>query len=85
MKYGDKITTRLRPDVDRRLRTFALVRGARITHVINDALDEALPGMDDIAAMVAHTVATAARRGGGHRWRPPLRSITAPRAGTRSG
>lgn len=61
MKYGDKITTRLRPDVDRRLRTFALVRGTRITHVINDALDRALPGMDDIAAMVAQAVAAAAR------------------------
>lgn len=61
MRYGDKITTRLRADVDCRLRTFALVRGARITHVINDALDAALPGMDDIAAMVAETVATAAK------------------------
>jgi len=60
VKYGDKITTRLRPDVDRRLRTFALLRGARITHVINDALDQALPRMDDIAAMVAQTVAAAA-------------------------
>jgi hypothetical protein len=60
VRYGDKITTRLRADADRRLRTFALVRGARITHVINDALDAALPGMDDIAAMVAQAVAAAA-------------------------
>jgi hypothetical protein len=47
-----KITTRLRPDVDRRLRAAAVLQRARISRVINDALDAALPTLPEIGAMV---------------------------------
>ncbi len=54
-----KITTRLRPDVDRRLRAVALLQRARISGVLNDALDAALPSLREIGALVAATPATA--------------------------
>jgi hypothetical protein len=47
-----KITTRLRPDVDRRLRAAAFLQRGRISRVINDALDAALPTLPEIGAMV---------------------------------
>jgi hypothetical protein len=50
-----KITTRLRPDVDRRLRAAALLQRARISRVLNDALDAALPSLREISALVAVT------------------------------
>ena len=50
-----KITTRLRPDVDRRLRAAALLQRARISRVLNDALDAALPSLHGISALVAAT------------------------------
>jgi uncharacterized protein (DUF1778 family) len=50
-----KITTRLRPDVDRKLRAAALLQRARISRVLNDALDAALPSLREIGALVAGT------------------------------
>jgi hypothetical protein len=50
-----KITTRLRPDVDRRLRAAALLQRARISRVLNDALEAALPSFREISALVAAT------------------------------
>jgi uncharacterized protein (DUF1778 family) len=50
-----KITTRLRPDVDRKLRAAALLQRARISRVLNDALDAALPSLREIGALVART------------------------------
>ena len=50
-----KITTRLRPDVDRRLRAAALLQRARISRVLNDALDAALPSLREIGVLVART------------------------------
>jgi hypothetical protein len=50
-----KITTRLRPDVDRRLRAAAMLQRARISRVLNDALDAALPSLREISALVART------------------------------
>jgi uncharacterized protein (DUF1778 family) len=50
-----KITTRLRPDVDRKLRAAALLQRARISRVLNDALDAALPSLLEIGALVART------------------------------
>lgn len=47
-----KITTRLWPDVDRRLRAAAVLQRARISRVVNDALDAALPTLSEIGAMV---------------------------------
>jgi hypothetical protein len=50
-----KITTRLRPDVDRRLRAAALLQRTRISRVLNDALDAVLPSLREIGALVAGT------------------------------
>ncbi len=47
-----KISTRLRPSVDRRLRATAALRPARISRVLNEALDAALPTLAYIGAMV---------------------------------
>jgi hypothetical protein len=48
-----KITTRLRPDVDRKLRAASLLQRARISRVLNDALDAAGPSPREISALVA--------------------------------
>jgi hypothetical protein len=53
-----KITTRLRPDVDRRLRAAALLQRARISRALNDVLDAALPTLREISALVAASPAT---------------------------
>jgi hypothetical protein len=50
-----KITTRLRPDIDRRLRAAALLQRARISRVLNDTLDADLPSLREISALVAAT------------------------------
>jgi hypothetical protein len=50
-----KITTRLRLDVDRRLRAAALLQRARISRVLNDTLDATLPSLHEISALVAAT------------------------------
>jgi hypothetical protein len=57
--YAGKITTRLRPDIDRRLRAPAVLRGVRISQLVNDALDTALPSLPQIRVMVAETLPTA--------------------------
>jgi hypothetical protein len=56
-----KITTRLQPSVDRRLRATAALQRARISRVINEALDAALPSLADIGAMVTGTEPSARR------------------------
>jgi hypothetical protein len=50
-----KITTRLRPDVDRRLRAAAMLQRARISRILNDALDSALPSLREIGALMVRT------------------------------
>ena len=50
-----KIATRLRPDVDRRLRAAAVLQRARISRVLNDVLDAALPSLGEIGALMART------------------------------
>ncbi len=52
MTATSKITTRLKPDVDRRLRATAALQRRRISRVINDALDAALPSLPEIGLMV---------------------------------
>ena len=59
MTDTSKITTRLRPDVDRRLRASAALQRARLSQVINEALDQALPTLPEIGAMVTDTAADA--------------------------
>jgi hypothetical protein len=62
-----KITTRLRPDVDCRLRATALVQRARISRVLNDALDAALPSLCEISALVAASPASTEEAADGDR------------------
>ena len=62
-----KITTRLRPDVDRRLRAAAVLKRARISRVLNDALDAALPSLREISALVAATPDTTEESADGDR------------------
>jgi hypothetical protein len=50
-----KITARLRPDVDRRLRAAALLQRTPISRILNDALDAALPSLREIGALLAGT------------------------------
>ncbi len=59
MTYAGKITTRLRPDVNRRLRATAVLRSARISQLVNEALDAALPSLPQIRAMVIDTLPAA--------------------------
>ncbi len=59
MTDTSKITTRLRPDVDRRLRAAAALQRARLSQVINEALDQALPTLLELGAMVTGAVADA--------------------------
>jgi uncharacterized protein (DUF1778 family) len=59
MTDTSKITTRLRPDVDRRLRAAAALRRTRLSRVINEALDQALPTLSEIGEMVTGTAAAA--------------------------
>ena len=53
MTESGKITTRLRPDVDRRLRAAAALQRERISRIVNEALDADLPSLREISAMVA--------------------------------
>ena len=62
-----KITTRLRPDTDRRLRAAALLQRARISRLVNEALDAALPSLHEISAVVVTNPADAEERAGGDR------------------
>lgn len=68
MTDTSKVTTRLRPDVDRRLRAAAALRRERLSRVINEALDLALPTLPEISAMVSGPVAGAGEeaRSNGH-------------------
>jgi len=54
-----KITTRLQPDVDRRLRATAALQRARISRIINDALDMALPSLPELGEMVTGPLPSA--------------------------
>ena len=67
MTHTGKITTRLRPDVDRRLRATAVLRRARINHLINDAPGAALPSRPQIRALLAGTLAPAEEAAHGDR------------------
>jgi predicted transcriptional regulator len=60
VSYDGKITTRLRPDLDHRLRTYAAARRMPLARVINDALEKVLPPAGDIAAMVAQAAPATA-------------------------
>jgi hypothetical protein len=66
--HTPKMTTRLRPDVNHRLRATAVLRGARISHLVSDALDATLPSLPQVRTMVAETLPAAGQEAAhGHR------------------
>ena len=73
-----KITTRLRPDVDRRLRAAAMLQRARISQVLNDALDTALPSLREIDGWLMRQPDTLRSR---RNCRPRSRPVSGTRAG----
>ena len=51
--YTARLATRLTTSTDTRLRQFALLHRRRISHVLDDVLDAALPPAHDLAAQLA--------------------------------
>jgi len=50
--YTARLATRVTTSVDTRLRQLALLHRRRISHVLDDVLDSALPTAQDLAAQV---------------------------------
>ena len=71
--YNARLATRLTSSVDSRLRQFALLRRRRISHLLDEVLDQALPTTQDLAGQFARLAdttpdpspATAHRRSAG--------------------
>src|SRR6266851_6400333 len=51
--YSARLATRITPGVDARLRQLALVRRRRISHVLDEVLDAALPKAADLITEMA--------------------------------
>jgi len=52
-QYTARLATRVTTSVDTRLRQLALLHRRRISHVLDDVLDSALPTAQDLAAQLA--------------------------------
>ena len=50
--YNARLGTRLTENVDARLRQLALIRRRRLSHVLDDVLDAALPTAADLTAQL---------------------------------
>ena len=50
--YTARLATRVTTSVDTRLRQLALVSRRRISHVLDDVLDAALPSAEDLSAQL---------------------------------
>ena len=48
-QYTVRLVTRVRQDIDDRLRLLAAVRRQKLAHVLSDVLASALPSADDLA------------------------------------
>lgn len=53
-----RLGTRISAGVDARLRQFALVRRGRLSHVLDEVLDAALPAAEDLAAQLTRLAST---------------------------
>ncbi len=51
--YTARLATRVTMSVDTRLRQLALLSRRRISHVLDDVLDAALPSAEDLSAQLA--------------------------------
>ena len=56
--YDARLATRLTSSVDSRLRQFALLRRRRISHLLDEVLDQALPTTQDLAGQFARLADT---------------------------
>lgn len=56
--YDARLGTRITASVDARLRQLALVRRRRLSHVLDEVLDAALPTAEDLTAQLARLAAT---------------------------
>jgi len=56
--YDARLATRITSSVDTRLRQLALLHRRRISHLLDDVLDAALPSSEDLAARFAHLTTT---------------------------
>jgi hypothetical protein len=56
--YDTRLGTRITASVDARLRQLALARRKRLSHVLDDVLDAALPTADDLTTQLAHLAAS---------------------------
>jgi hypothetical protein len=57
--YTARLATRVTTGVDTRLRQLALLRRRRISHVLDDVLDAALPSAEDLSAQLARRAAAS--------------------------
>jgi hypothetical protein len=56
--YDTRLGTRITASVDARLRQLALVRRRRLSHVLDDVLDAALPTAEDLTTQLARLATT---------------------------
>jgi hypothetical protein len=56
--YTARLATRVTTSVDTRLRQLALLSRRRISHVLDDVLDAALPSAEDLSAQLARRGST---------------------------
>jgi len=54
-RYTARLATRVTTSVDTRLRQLALLSRRRISHVLDDVLDAALPSAEDLSAQLARS------------------------------
>ena len=65
--YNARLGTRITESVDARLRQLALVRRRRLSHVLDDVLDAALPTAEDLRAQLARLAGTRSQARHGSR------------------
>jgi hypothetical protein len=60
--YTARLATRVTTSVDTRLRQLALVSRRRISHVLDDVLDAALPSAEDLSAQLTRRASSSQER-----------------------
>lgn len=65
--YSARLATRITTSVDTRLRQLALLSRRRISHVLDDVLDAALPTAEDLSTRLAHLAASEQEASRGRR------------------
>ena len=60
--YTARLATRVTTSVDTRLRQLALLSRRRISHVLDDVLDAALPSAEDFSAQLTRRASSSQER-----------------------